>query len=80
MLCEMNILATSDPEHHIVTAPSCLLSFIEISMATSSHCNTPEDLLIKNKKKNPQTSYKIKPVGQPQMMLPLPRFKPDVTI
>jgi hypothetical protein len=44
MLCEMNILATSDPEHHTVTAPSCLLSFTEMPMATSSHCNTPEDM------------------------------------
>jgi len=79
MLCEMNMLATSDPEHHNVTAPSCLLSFTEMPRATV-HIVTPQKTESSTLLKKPQTSYKIKPVAQSQLKLLLPRFTVCVTM
>jgi hypothetical protein len=43
VLCEMNMLGTSDPEDHTLTAPTFLPSIIEMPLTTSFQWNSPED-------------------------------------
>jgi hypothetical protein len=74
LLCEMNMLGTSDPEDHTLTAHTFLPSITEMQMTTNRQCNSPENLNRHQQcYKNLKSHTKQNPVSQLQLMLPLSR-------